>query len=103
LTSALTPQLVLFHVANYALAMMLYAVLARFVLGLFVDENWTNFIWRGFKLVSHPAVWVARRITPAAIPQPLLLIFTAIWLMAARIALFAALSAVGAAPSVTAG
>jgi uncharacterized protein YggT (Ycf19 family) len=95
-------QLWYFHIPNYALAVMLYATIGRFALGLFVDENWSNYIWRGFKAVSHPAVWVVRRVTPTAVPHPVVLGFTMIWLMAARVALFIGLAAAGLLPRVQA-
>lgn len=91
-----------FHLPNYALAVMLYATLGRFLLGLIVAEDWTNFIWRSFKAVSQPAVWLARLLAPAAVPHPVVLVFTMIWLMAARIALFLAFASFGLLPRVTA-
>jgi hypothetical protein len=91
-----------FHVPNYLLAVMLYATIGRFLLGLMVDENWSNYIWRGFKAVSQPAVWLARRLTPEAVPLPLVLVFTMIWLMAARVALFIGFASIGLLPRVQA-
>lgn len=91
-----------FHLPNYLLAVMLYATIARFLLGLVVAEDWSNYIWRGFKAVSHPAVWLVRRVTPFAVPHPLVLVFTMIWLMAARVALFIAFASAGLLPRVQA-
>jgi hypothetical protein len=91
-----------FHLPNYALAVMLYATIGRFLLGLVVAEDWSNFIWRGFKAVSQPAVWLVRRLTPMAVPHPLILVFTMIWLMTARVALFLAFASFGLLPRVQA-
>jgi hypothetical protein len=40
-----------YQLPNYALALMQYAAIGWLILGLFVDENWSNYIFRGF--VSH--------------------------------------------------
>lgn len=88
-----------FHLPNYALAVMQYAAFGRFLLGMFVDENWSNYIFRGFKAVSAPAVMVVRFITPTAAPPPLVLIFTIIWLTAARLVWFVTLVQLGLAPT----
>lgn len=89
-----------FHLPNYALAVMQYAAIGRLILGFFVDPNWSNYIWRGFKAVSGPAVEVVRVITPKACQTPLVLIFTILWLQVARIALLFAMAGLGLAPTV---
>ncbi len=89
-----------FHLPNYALAVMMYAVIGRFLLGLFVDPNWDNFIWKSFVAVSNPAIRVVRAVTPDAVPLPAVLVFTLLWLMAARILLFFELARWGLAPRV---
>lgn len=89
-----------FHLPNYALAVMQYATIARFLLGQFVDENWQNYIWRGFKAVSAPAVATVGMLTPRAVPHPVQLIFTILWLQVARVALFLVLAGLGLAPRV---
>lgn len=89
-----------FHLPNYALAVLLYATLGRFLLGLFVPENWDNFIWKGFVAVSNPAVKVVRVVTPNAVPTPVVLVFTMLWLMVARMVLFFEFARWGLAPRI---
>lgn len=89
-----------YHLLNYALAVLLYATLGRFLLGLFVPENWDNFIWKGFVAVSNPAVKIVRVITPNAVPTPVVLVFTMLWLMAARMVLFFEFARWGLAPRI---
>lgn len=89
-----------YHIPNYVLAVLMYAAIGRFALSLFVPENWSNYIWRGFVAVSDPAVKVARVITPDAVPAPLLLIFTILWLIALRILFFFEMARWGLAPRV---
>ena len=87
-----------FHLPNYALAVMQYAALGWFLLGLFVDPNWQNYIFRGFKAVAWPAYTVVRFITPAAAPPMLVVIFTILWLTIARGAWLITLLQLGLAP-----
>ena len=54
-----------FHLPNFVLAAVMYTVIGRLVLGFFVPENWDNFIWRGFRFVTDPAVRAVRYVTPA--------------------------------------
>ena len=89
-----------FHLPNYALAVMQYATIGRLILGFFVDPNWSNYIWRGFKAVSAPAVEVVRVITPKICQTPLVLIFTILWLQIVRIAFFFFMASLGLAPLV---
>lgn len=89
-----------FHLPNYALAVMQYAAIGYFLLGLFVDPNWSNYIFRGFKAVSAPAVMVVRFITPTAVPPPLLVVFTILWLTVARVAWLVTLVQLGLAPTI---
>jgi hypothetical protein len=87
-----------FHAPNYALAVMQYAAVGWLLLGLFVDPNWSNYIFRGFKAVASPAVATVRFITPAAVPPMLVVVFTVLWLTVARAALFVTLTQLGLAP-----
>jgi hypothetical protein len=89
-----------YHLPNYVLAVLMYATIGRFLLGLFVPENWSNYIWKGFVFVSDPAVRAVRLITPDAVPQPLLLVFTIIWLIAFRVFFFFEMARWGLAPRI---
>lgn len=92
-----------FHIPNFILAAVMYTVLGRLVLGFFTGENSTNYIWRWFKFISDPAVRTVRSITPAALPHEVVLIFTALWLLAFRVAFVIILLRMGLAPTVSAG
>ena len=58
-----------FHIPNFILAAVMYTLLGRLVLGLFVPENWDNYIWRGFKAITDPFLRVVRIVTPCD-PDP---------------------------------
>jgi uncharacterized protein YggT (Ycf19 family) len=89
-----------YHLPNYALALMMYACIGRFVLGLFVPPNWQNYIWRGFVWVSDPAVRSVRAITPHAVPLPVVVFFAILWLLALRVLFFFEMARWGLAPRV---
>jgi YggT family protein len=90
-----------FHLPNYALAVLMYACVGRFLLGLFVDPAWNNFIWKGFVRVSDVAVRPVRAVTPAAVPLQVVVAFTFLWLLAARILFFFEMARWGLAPRLT--
>ena len=84
-----------FHIPNFILAALMYTVVGRLLLGFFVAENWDNFIWKFFTRFTDPVVLIVRRITPAALPQPVVLAFTALWLLTARVGLVIVLLELG--------
>lgn len=89
-----------YHIPNYVLALLLYAVVGRFILSLIVPENFDNFIYRGFIAVSDPVVRIVRFVTPDAVPPPVVLIFTLIWLMVIRVWFFFEMARWGLAPRI---
>jgi hypothetical protein len=92
-----------FHIPNFVLAAAMYTLLGRLFLGFFVPENWDNFIWRGFRLLTDPVVRVVRFITPEVLAHPVVLVFAALWLMALRLAYFVFLFNAGLAPTTATG
>lgn len=91
-----------YHLPNYALALMQYAAIGWLLLGIFVDENWSNYIYRGFKAVASPAYAVVRTITPVAVPTMPTVLFTILWLAVARAAFLIVMTQLGLAPRLAA-
>ncbi len=90
-----------FWIANYALAVVFWSCLGRFLLGFFVPRMQpTNYIWRAFYWLTEWAVWTTRWITPAAIGPLLMPPVAAFWVFHLRIALFFILGAYGMVPKV---
>lgn len=87
-----------FHAPNFVLAAVMYTLIGRLVLGFFVPENWDNYIWRGFKAVTDPAVRAVRFVTPQVLSHGVVLVFGALWMMALRLAWLVVLLNVGLAP-----
>lgn len=87
-----------FHIPNFVLAAIMYTLAGRFVLGLFVPEDWDNYIWRAFVGMTQPVVNVVRAITPAIVSVKIVLLFALIWLLIVRIVFFWVMLSVGLAP-----
>jgi YggT family protein len=89
-----------FHIPNYLLALVMYSLLARFLLSFVFTPDSKNYIYRGFVRVTDPALAVVRPLTPRSVPPLALMLFGAIWLLIARFVLLASLSAAGLAPTI---
>lgn len=87
-----------FHIPNFLLAAVMYTLLGRLALGLFVPEDWDNYIWRFFKTVTDPFLRVVRLITPQILQHTVVIIFGVLWLMALRVVYLIALTNLGLGP-----
>jgi hypothetical protein len=86
-----------FHVPNLALAALMYTLVGRYILSLFLDQD--RVIVRVFNTVTDPVIAAVGAITPRIVPSGILVIFAVIWLFVARIALFFVLAMFGIRPS----
>jgi hypothetical protein len=89
-----------YHVPNFILAALIYTLIGRMILGLVAPENWHNYIWIAFQRLTDPFIAAVRFVTPSAIGDPLVLIFTVLWLMLFRLLFFAAMASLGFAPKI---
>lgn len=87
-----------FHLPNLVLAALMYTVLGRIVLGIFFDASSQNYIWRFFVRLTDPVVRIVAMVTPKAVPPVVVLAFTAIWLLIARMLLLIMVASLGATP-----
>ena len=90
-----------FHLPNLALAAVMYTLMGRLLLSLFVPPDWKNYIWRAFVRITDPAVKITRFVTPQVLPHVVVLVFAILWVMVLRIALFALLASIGLLPTVS--
>lgn len=84
----------------YLLAVLMWTMLGRFVLGLFVPENWDNYIWRFFRRLTDPVLALVRPITPGFMVEALLPLVAVFWLLVARIAWWFLMFSLGWTPVV---
>lgn len=87
-----------YFVPDYALAAVMYTVLGRVALSLFLEPDSPNYIWRFFCHLTDPAIALFAHVTPKATVQIVLWLFTFVWLFWLRFALLAAYRATGLLP-----
>lgn len=87
-----------FQVPNFLLAALMYTLLGRVLLGLMVDENSQNYIWRFFVLVTNPFVAVVAAISPKATAPVVVWLFGVVWLFWLRVLLLYAFLLAGIVP-----
>ena len=74
----------LYHGPNLALAALLHTLLGRFVLSLIFGADSDKVIWRVFAQVTDPALKAVRAVTPALVPNGLVMVATIFWLVLLR-------------------
>ena len=74
-----------YHLPNFVLAALMYTLLGRVVLGMFVDADSPNYIWRFFCRVTDPIVAVVARVTPKAAAPVVIWMFGVVWLFWLRV------------------
>lgn len=87
-----------FHIPNFVLAAIMYTLIGRAVLGIFVPHDWDNYIWRFFRRLTDPYLKLVRFITPIILSNAVVIVFGILWLMVARLAWFLILARLGLAP-----
>ena len=70
----------------------MYSLLGRFILAVFLPPDSKNYVFRAFVRITDPMLVPVRFITPAAVPQMILLIFAALWTLVLRFALLVMLA-----------
>jgi hypothetical protein len=76
-----------YYLPDYALAVLMYTVLGRAVLGVILDANSQNYIWRFFCNVTDPVVSAVAVVTPKAAAPVILWLFAFVWLFWLRLIL----------------
>lgn len=78
------------HLPNYILAVLIYTLLGRFVLGFLLPPDSENYIWRFFQRITNPVLRVMDYVIPGYIVpffRPLAAMFhlyvlrVALWLL----------------------
>lgn len=77
-----------FHVPNLLMAAMIYTLIARYLLELMFSKQPDAVMLKVFRSITDPLLHIVRKFTPALVPNGLVVIFTAVWLMAMRLAWF---------------
>ncbi len=77
----------LFTIPNFILAAAMYTLIGRYVLSLLFKPDSDKVIWRVFAQITDPILKFVRSLTPAIVPNGMVMIFSVFWLMLVRIAL----------------
>ncbi len=89
-----------FHVPNLLMAAMIYTLIGRYVLELFLAKKPDAVILKVFRSVTDPIVRFVRLVTPRIAPDGLVVVFAVFWLMAGRMFWFLTCVAAGMRPSI---
>ena len=76
-----------FHLPNFVLAALMYTLLGRALLGLIVQPDSSNYIWRFFCRITDPVVAVVALVTPKAAAPVVVWLFGVVWLFWLRVGL----------------
>lgn len=87
-----------FQIPNFILAALMYTLLGRALLGLFVDPDSQNYIWRFFCRITDPVIAAIAVVTPKATAPVVLWLFGFVWLFWLRVLLLGLFLATGALP-----
>ena len=87
-----------FWIVNYALSVVAWTCIGRFLLGAFVAPEAPNYIMRAFVFLSRPAIAAARRVTPSIVADAALPLLAAYWCFALRFVAYAVFFKLGMVP-----
>lgn len=87
-----------YQLPNFLLAALMYTLLGRAMLGLIVDADSKNYIWRFFCRFTDPVVSAVAVVTPKAAPPVIVWLLAVVWLFWARVVLLNLFLALGAIP-----
>jgi len=74
-----------FNLPNFLLAIVMYTMLGRVLLGLIVEHDSKNYIWRGFCAITDPFLKMIAWVTPKATAPVVLWLFGFVWLFWMRV------------------
>jgi YggT family protein len=90
-----------YHLPNFVLAALMYTLLGRALLGLIVQPDSSNYIWRFFCRFTDPAVAVVALVTPKAAAPVIVWLFGFVWLFWLRVLLLHFFLYLGAVPRIS--
>jgi hypothetical protein len=90
-----------FHLPNFVLAALMYTLLGRTLLGLIVEPDSKNYIWRFFCRITDPVVAAVALVTPRAAAPVVIWLFGVVWLFWLRVGFLILITMFGLAPRVS--
>ena len=89
-----------FHLPNFVLAALMYTLLGRVLLGLIVQPDSNNYIWRFFCRLTDPVIAAVGAVTPKDAAPVVVWLFGVVWLFWLRVLLLHAFLYFGALPRI---
>lgn len=87
-----------FHLPNFVLAALMYSLIGRLLLQLVAPPDWDNYILKAFRRLTDPVLHAVAFVTPAVIPDGLVVLLAAFWVLLLRILLFLVFALSGLQP-----
>jgi hypothetical protein len=87
-----------YHLPNFVLSALMYTLLGRALLGLIVEPDSSNYIWRFFCRITDPVVALVAAVTPKAAAPVVLWLFGVVWLFWLRVLLLFGFAWLGMLP-----
>lgn len=84
-----------FHFPNLLLAALLYSMIGRYALELMFSKKPDAVMLTVFRSVTDPFLKLVRLVTPAVVPNGLVIVAGIVWLMALRMFLYLTVLAAG--------
>jgi uncharacterized protein YggT (Ycf19 family) len=88
----------LYTIPNFILAAAMYTVMGRYLLSLVFKPDSDMVVWKVFTQITDPILRFVRSLTPAVVPDGLVMVFTIFWIILLRIMLLIAAVVFGFAP-----
>jgi YggT family protein len=87
-----------YHLPNFVLAALMYTLMGRAILGLMIDADSPNYIWRFFCRITDPIVAMVAAVTPKAAAPVVVWLFGVVWLFWLRVGLLILFTMYGLTP-----
>ena len=91
-----------FHLPNYALAVLFWTLIGRFMFAMFLPPDSPNYIYRWFRRLTNWLMRPVAYITPTIMPPLVLAPIAAFWVAMGRVAFFMVMHGAGLTPRVVA-
>ena len=88
-----------YQLGNYLLAVVMYTLFGRAILGMFVPINSSLYIMRGFRYITDPFLRLFAFMTPRFIPPGLAPLYVAFVIIVLRVIFWSVMYNLGLAPS----
>jgi uncharacterized protein YggT (Ycf19 family) len=88
----------LYFIPNFILAALMYTIMGRYVLSLLFKPDSDKVIWRVFAQVTDPFLRFIRILTPAVVPDGVVMLFSIFWCVLFRILLLVVAVMLGLSP-----